>query len=183
AGDPAGAGTPGQGATAGYTSVGGRTGAGASFLGGGQATTDSNGLATSPPLQANGSPGRFTAVASTDGATALVTYSLDNQAAVDTLSAVGSSAQSATIDSRYSKPLRVRLLGSDGQPLEGAGIPFTLGAATAGGGAAAGATFLGGAAEATAVTNAKGLATSPAILANETPGRFTATVTVTGFAT
>jgi adhesin/invasin len=177
-------GNPVQGATVNFTIVPGPTSAAASFLGSGQATTDSNGIATSPPLQANGSPGRFTAVASTDGATAVLTYSLDNRAAADTLKAVGASSQSATIDSRYPRPLRVRLLGPDGQPLEGAGITFTLGAAAGGGGGgAAGATFAGGAAAATAVTNANGLAASPAILANETPGRFTATVTVTGSAT
>ncbi len=182
------AGNPVQGAIVSFSIVAGPTGAAAGFLGGGPATatTDSNGLATSPPLQANGSPGRFAAVASTDGVTAVATYSLDNHAAADTLSAVGSIAQSATIDSRYPRPLTARLLDADGQPIEGAGVTFTLGAAAANGGgaggAAAGASFLGGAGEATVLTDANGEATTPPILANATPGDVTATATVMGSA-
>jgi protocatechuate 3,4-dioxygenase beta subunit len=177
-------GNPVQGATVSFSIVPGSTGAGASFLGGGQATaaTDSNGLVTSPPLQANGSPGRFSAVASTDGVTAVAGYSLDNHAAALTLGPVGSASQSATIDSRYARPLTARLLDQDGQPIEGAGVTFTLGAEAANGGGAgavaAGASFVGGAGQATVLTDANGDATTPAILANGTPGAFTATATV-----
>jgi protocatechuate 3,4-dioxygenase beta subunit len=166
-----------------FSIVPGSTGAGATFLGGGQATavTDANGVATSPPLQANGSAGRFSAVASTDGVTAVADYSLDNHAAALTLGAVGSSSQSATIDSRYARPLTARLLDQDGQPIEGAGVTFTLGAEAAnGGGAAAGASFVGGAGQVTVLTDPNGDATTPAILANGTPGEFTATATVMG---
>jgi protocatechuate 3,4-dioxygenase beta subunit len=176
-------GNPVQGATVSFSIAVGPTGAGAGFPGGGQATatTDSNGLATSPPLLANGSPGRFTAVASTDGVTAVAGYSLDNHAAASTLSAVGSTAQSATIDSRYARPLTARLLDPDGQPIEGAAVTFTLGAATANGGdGASGASFLGGAGQATILTDPNGIATTPPILANAIPGAFTATATVAG---
>jgi hypothetical protein len=182
-------GDPVQGATVSFSIVPGSTGAGASFLGGGQATatTDSSGLATSPPLQANGSPGRFSAVASTDGVTALAGYSLDNHAAAYTLSTVDSATQSATVDSRYAKPLTARLLDQDAQPIEGANVTFTLGAeaagAGAGGAAAAGASFVGGASQATVLTDPNGEATTPAILANATPGEFTATATVMGSTT
>jgi adhesin/invasin len=182
-------GNPVQGATVSFSIVAGPTGAAASFLGGGQATatTDSNGIATSPPLQANGSPGRFTAVASTEGVAAVAVYSLDNHAAAYTLGAVASTTQSATVDSRYPRPLTARLLDADGQPIEGATITFTLGAeAASGGGAAggtaAGASFIGGAGQASVLTDPNGQATTPPILANATPGAFTATATVTGFA-
>jgi protocatechuate 3,4-dioxygenase beta subunit len=180
-------GNPVQGATVSFSIVPGSTGAGATFLGGGQATatTDSNGLASSPPLQANGSPGSFTAVASTDGVAAVAGYSLDNHAAAYTLGAVGSTSQSATIDSRFARPLTARLLDQDGQPIEGASVTFTLGAAAASGGggagtASAGASFVGGAGQATVLTDANGQATTPPILANATPGPFTATATVMG---
>ena len=181
------AGNPVQGAIVSFSFVPGTTGAGASFLGGGQATatTDSNGLATSPPLQANGSPGRFTAVASTGGVTTVATYNLDNHAAHAALGAVGPTAQSATIDSRYPKPLTARLVDQDGRPVEGAAVTFTLGAATGGGGGAAaapGASFLGGTGQATVLTDANGEATTPPILANDTPGEFTATATAVGAA-
>jgi hypothetical protein len=175
---------PVQGAVVSFSIVPGSTGAGASFLGGGQASaiTDANGVATSPPLQANGSPGRFSAVASTDGVTAVAGYSLDNHAAALTLGAVGSSFQSATIDSRYARPLTARLLDQDGQPIEGAGVTFTLGseAANGGGADAAGASFVGGTGQVTVLTDQNGDATTPAILANGTPGEFTATATVAG---
>jgi adhesin/invasin len=186
-------GNPVQGVTVSFSIVPGTTGAGAAFLGGGQAaaTTDSNGFATSPPLQANGSPGRFTAVASVDGIATVASYSLDNHAVTYALSAVGGPRQSATVGGRYPRPLRARLLDAAGQPVEGASITFTLGAAAAsggnggggGGGGAAGATFLGGAAEATVLTDANGVATTPPLLANDTPGAFTATATVAGSST
>jgi adhesin/invasin len=183
-------GNPVQGAIVSFSIVAGSTGAGASFLGAGQATatTDSNGLATSPALQANSSPGRFTAVAATDGIPAVASYSLDNHAAASTFSAVGSITQSATVDSRYPRPLTARVLDADGQPIEGASIAFTLGSAAANagagaGGIAAGASFLGGVSQATVLTDENGLATTPPILANGTPGAFTATATVMGSVT
>ena len=111
------AGNPVQGATVGFAVVPGATGAGASFLGGGQATTDSNGLATSPPLEANGSPGRFSAVASTDGVAAVATYTLDNQAADYTLSAVGVTTQTAAVNSRFGQPLQARVTDPGGNPV------------------------------------------------------------------
>ena len=184
-------GSPVEGAIVSFSVVAGATGAGASFLGGGPATatTDSEGVATSPPLVANGTPGRFSATASTDGGAAVATYSLDNHAAANKLGAVGSTTQSATVDSRYPLPLTARLLDSDGQPIDAASITFTLGAAAANGGgagaggAAAGASFLGGASQATVLTDVNGLATTPPILANATPGAFTATATVIGSTT
>ena len=183
------AGNPVQGAIVSFSVVLGTTGAGASFLGGGQVTsaTDSSGMATSPPLQANGSPGRFTAVASTGGVTVVATYDLDNHAAVAALGAVGATAQSATIDSRYPKSLNARLVDQDGRPVEGAAVTFTLGAAAGGGGgggaAAPGASFPGGTDQATVLTNANGEATTPLFLANDTPGKFTATATAVGATT
>ena len=184
-------GNPVQGAIVDFSIVPGPTGAGAGFLAGGPATatTDSNGIATSPPLVANGSPGRFTGIASTDGVAAVASYSLDNHAAVVALDAVGSTTQSATVDSRYAMPLTARLLDADGQPIEGAAITFTLGAAAAsggggsGGGGSAGASFVGGAAQATVLTDPNGEATTPPLLANDTPGEFTATATVSGSTT
>ena len=181
------AGNPVQGAIVSFSVVPGTTGAGASFLGGGQgtSTTDSNGVATSPPLQADETPGRFTAVASTGGVTVVATYNLDNHAAVAALGAVGATAQSATIDSRYPKPLTARLVDQSGRPVEGAAVTFTLGAANGGGGGAAapGASFPGGTGQATVLTDANGEAATPLFLANDTPGEFTATATAVGATT
>jgi hypothetical protein len=175
-------GNPVQGATVSYSIVPGSTGASASFLSGAQAaaTTDSNGLATSPPVVANGSPGRFTAVASTDGLAAVTTYTLDNHAAAETLTAASGSVQSASIDSRYGRPLTARMHYAGGRPIEGAAVTFTLGSESGTGGA--GAAFGDGTNQAAAVTDVNGVATSPRFTANGTPGRFTATAASAGVA-
>ncbi len=166
-----------QGAAVSFSIVPGITGAGASFLGGqGTATTNSNGIATSPPLLANGSPGRFAATASTDGLSAVATYTLDNHAAPMTIETTATSDPIATVDSRYRTPLQARVLDAGGQPVEGASVTFSVQPS----GSGAGATFVGGAMQATEATDANGLATSPPLLANKTAGRYIATATAAG---
>ncbi len=169
-------GNPVQGASVTFAILPGTTGATANFLGGApSATTDSNGLATSPPLVANGVPGRFSATASTDGVSAVATYTLDNHATTTTLQTSTHNA-SATVDSRYRSSLQARLLDANGQPIEGAIITFAIAAADNG----AAANFLGGAGQATALTDANGLATAPPLIADKTAGSFTATATALG---
>ena len=170
----------------------GPSGAGASFSSGGaQATadTDGNGTASSPPLVANGTPGPFTATATVSGISGVVSFSLDNHAAVYTLKATSQTAQQATINSRFAAPLQVQVLNDAGQPIEGETVSFTLGTGPSGAGAAflggggggdQGGAGGGGGSSATAVTDANGQAVSPAFVANGTAGRFTATATVSG---
>jgi protocatechuate 3,4-dioxygenase beta subunit len=164
----------------------GPTGASASFLGGGAqttASTKSDGLATSPPLVANASPGRFTAAASTTDLPTPATFNLSNHAAAETLATVDTAPQEAAVGTRYPRPLRARVLDAGGQPIEGVTVTFTLPQTSSG----AGATFLGGSNQATLggsnqatdVTAANGRASSPPLLANSTAGRFTATATAT----
>jgi hypothetical protein len=169
-----------QGVTVTFSLGTGSSGAGASFLGGGaQATarTDASGLATSPAVVANGTPGRFTATASVEDVSGLVSFSLDNHAAAYSIKAPGRADQTATINGRFPAPLQVQVLDEAGQPIEGATVTFTVATGPSG----ATAAFLGGAgAEATALTDVSGNAHSPALVANGTPGRFTATATVPG---
>ncbi|MEA3059517.1 MAG: hypothetical protein QOE50_929, partial [Sphingomonadales bacterium] len=66
-------------------------------------------------------------------------------------------------------------LDANGQPIEGATVTFAITAADNG----AAANFLGGAGQATALTDANGLATAPPLIANKTAGSFTATATAT----
>jgi protocatechuate 3,4-dioxygenase beta subunit len=156
----------------------GPTGASASFLGGAnQATalTDANGLATSPPLVANGSPGRFTASASTAGVTAAAVFNLTSHAVATKVSAT-TKEQRATVTTRYPQPLKARVLDASGQPIEGASVTFTLTAAAGG----AGASFADGATQATELTDATGQATSPPLVANKTAGSFTAGASTAG---
>ena len=171
-------GNPVQGASVTFAVVPGTTGASAAFLGGQpSATTDSSGLATSPALVANGVPGRFTATASTDGVSTVVTYTLDNRADATTLRMTSTTrGRKATVDTRYGSPLRARLLDSRGQPIEGATVTFAVAASDNG----ATATFAGATGQATALTDAHGLATAPPLVANKTAGTFSATVTALG---
>lgn len=173
-------GAPVQGVAVTFALGTGPSGAGASFLGGGPqatATTDASGLATSPPVLANGTPGPFTATASVAGVSGVVTFTLDNHAAVYKLSAAGPAQQTAAIGRRFAAPLQVQVLDEAGRPIEGATVAFALATGPAG----AAASFVGGAgAQATAVTDEAGKASSPAFVANGTPGRFTATATVSG---
>lgn len=173
-------GNPVQGAVVSFSIVPGVTGAGASFLGGAaQATTDSDGVATAPPLLANGTPGKFTAVATTEGLAAVASFALDNHAATMTVAAVSTSDPATAVDTQYRDRLAVHVLDASGQPVEGLTVTFALPAATTG----AGATFVSGAAQAMVVTDVNGVATAPALVANKVSGAFTATATVPGAAT
>jgi protocatechuate 3,4-dioxygenase beta subunit len=172
-------GLPVQGVTIVFSLGAGTSGAGASFLGGAaqaSVVTNSAGQATSPAVVANGTPGRFTATASTAGVSAVATYSLDNHATRTTLAAVAPSSQTATVGRRYALPLQVRVLDATGSPIEGASVTFALASATGG----AGASFVGGGTQATALTDENGQATSPPLVANATAGRFGASATAAG---
>jgi protocatechuate 3,4-dioxygenase beta subunit len=174
-------GRPVQGASVIFSLGTGATGAGATFLGGGaQATetTKANGQATSPPFVANGTPGRFTAIASTSGVSTGATYTLVNHAASTAISATPRQAGTATVGTRYRQPLTARVSDANGRPIEGASVTFTLTAAATG----AGASFPSGESQATQLTGANGRATSPPLVANKTAGSFTATASVTGSA-
>src|SRR5262249_23273855 len=171
-----------QGATVTFSIATGTTGASASFLGGSAqttATTKSDGQATSPPLVANASSGRFTAAASTTDLATPATFSLTNHAAANTLATIDTAPQAAAVGTRYLRPLRARVLDPNGQPIEGITVTFTLPQASTG----AGASFLGGSNQATALTDASGRASSPALLANAAARRIAATGTATGSAT
>ena len=171
-------GSPVQGVSVSFSLGTGPYGAGATFLGGtAQATalTNASGVATSPPFVANATPGRFTATAATSGVSGVASYDLDNHAAANTI-ATTQAAQSATVGSRFREPLQARVLDPSGQPLEGVTVTFSLATGTGG----AGATFLGGAAQATALSDEDGRASSPAFVANATAGTFTAIASAAG---
>jgi protocatechuate 3,4-dioxygenase beta subunit len=170
-------GNPVQGATVTFSIIPGPTGASANFLGGAPSvTTDSNGLATSPALVANSVPGRFSATASTDGLSTVAMYTLDNHAATAALQTASAHDLTAIVDGRYRSSLQARLLDSGGQPIEGATVTFAITPADNG----ASGNFLGGTGQATALTDANGLATAPPLVANKTAGAFTATATALG---
>jgi protocatechuate 3,4-dioxygenase beta subunit len=192
-----GTGRPVQGATVTFSlgpGVGGAGGGGASpsasFPGGAsQATevTDASGTATSPAFTANATPGRFSATATTSGTPDAASFALDNLAGRSpTLAVIGASGRSAAVGAHYARPLQVRVRDGSGEPVEGASVTFTLGAGGAGGAGgssgSAGASFVGGQAQASATTDAAGIATSPRLVANTVAGTFVATATTNGTA-
>jgi hypothetical protein len=67
-------------------------------------------------------------------------------------------------------PLQVLVRDAYGQPVKGASVAFSLGTGPTG----AGASFLAGGGQASALSDANGLATSPPFLANASSGRFLA---------
>ena len=165
-----------QGAAVSFSVVPGATGAGGTFLGAGNAMTNADGIATSPPLLANGVPGKFAATASTGGLSSIAMFSLDNHAAGMTVSIVTRSDPAATVDTHYRDRLQARIVDATGQPVEGAMVTFAIAAAENG----ASASFLAGGTQATALTDTDGRATSPALVANKTAGAFTATASTAG---
>jgi hypothetical protein len=169
-------GHPVQGVTVAFTLTTGSSGASASFLTGGpqaSATTDADGVATSPLLAANSSPGRFDATASTPDLASAATFTFDNRAAADILVRLNGATRTAKVHQRYRRRLEARLLDQHGQPIEGATVTFTIATAASG----ASASFAGGSNQAIALTNAGGRATSPSLTANTKAGWFTATAT------
>jgi protocatechuate 3,4-dioxygenase beta subunit len=172
-------GQPVQGATVNFVLGAGIFGAGAGFVGGGaQATarTDSSGQATSPPFMANNVAGPFPATASVEGISEPVVYALRNLATKTMIASTSRVTQTATVAAGFRRPLQARVLDGAGRPLEGATVTFSLGASAGG----AGASFVGGGTQATGLTDASGVATSPLFRAGNTAGSFTAIATTTG---
>jgi adhesin/invasin len=161
-------GNPVQGASVSFTVVPGADGAGGTFLAAAQGvTTGSDGVATAPPLLANGVAGTFMVTASTDGLSSIATFTLQNVQTYATLSATTTS-HVAHVGGRFA-PLVVRLVDASGKPVQGAMVSFAVDASQGG----PGATFLGGLALATATTDMNGVAASPALVAGKVSGRFT----------
>jgi adhesin/invasin len=145
--------------------------------------TDANGSAQAPAFTANDIPGSYTVTASSSYGS--VTFNLTNTAAgvAATITAEAPLSEAAFTGATYNKPLQVRVLDANGNPVEGVTVNFTLGSGSGGAGSgaqAAGASFAGGQSQASAQTNASGLATSPPLTADSTPGRFTATAATAG---
>jgi protocatechuate 3,4-dioxygenase beta subunit len=93
-----------------------------------------------------------------------------------TVSRVTRSDPTATVETHYRDRLQARVVDAAGQPLEGATVTFAIAAAAD----SAGASFLDGGTQATALTGTDGRAISPVLVANKTAGAFTATASTPG---
>jgi|HubBroStandDraft_6_1064221.scaffolds.fasta_scaffold07047_2 protocatechuate 3,4-dioxygenase beta subunit len=149
----------------------------------------SSGAVMAPTFTANAIAGSYTITASSQFGT--VTFALTNTAAgtPGRLAALSPLKQTATVGSGYRRALAVQVLDGNGNPVAGVSVTFTLSASTSpsacgtssgssGAGSGADASFPGGASEASATSNAAGVATSPALSANAEAGTFAASAAI-----
>jgi hypothetical protein len=150
------------------------SGASGTFAGGANtAVTNSQGIA-SASFTPNGTAGSYTVLATVPGVSTPARFSLTNQAGSPaTIAATGGVSQSVTINTAFPVLLQATVSDSGGNPVSGAIVTFAAPAAGASGTFAA-----GGGTTTTAVTNAQGVATAPALTANGITGSFTVTASV-----
>ncbi len=163
------------GSTTGATGAG----AGASFLARGAqatATTGASGIATSPPLTANGVAGTFKATATLSGTTDVVQFTLRNRAGSPTTITTGVAArESATVDDRFAIPLAVTVTDAEHNPAPGVEVTFTAPVSGASGSFATGSRRRRAA---TTRTDAAGVAVAPPLIANGEQGGYIVMATV-----
>jgi len=138
--------------------------------------TDATGTATAPIFTANGTAGDYTVEADSAYGSALLYLSNTASGVPASVTVTGATTQKQRVDGQYAEPLQAQVLDANGQPVQGATVTFSLGTGATG----AGASFLGGGAQASETTNANGQAISPLFAANAKTGSFAATATVTG---
>jgi protocatechuate 3,4-dioxygenase beta subunit len=139
--------------------------------------TDSQGVATAPPFTANYTFGNYTVDAHSDYGTVELSLSNTANGLPASITATATTNQEAPVNGSYAQPLQARVTDANGNPVQGANVTFAILPGTTG----ASASFAGG--EPSATTGSNGLATSPALVANGVPGRFTATASTAGVST
>ncbi len=156
------------------------TGAAATFAGGlnsATAVTDVDGVATAPALTANATEGSYTVTASVTALAAVAEFELSNLSAVqlpNSITAVAGDGQTAMIGTQFASTLQAQVQDSNGLPIAGIDVTFTLPEGLAS------ATFEGGTTTAVAATDSNGIATSPLLTASATAGSYEATASVAG---
>lgn len=168
-------GNPINGITVTYTAPG----AGASGLFGGSATgtatTNASGIASSPAFTANGTTGSYSVTGGIGTAIPTVAYSLTNTGPAASIAATAGTPQNTLAGQAFATPLQATVKDSNGTPVFGVTVTFTVVANNGTSG-----TFPGNATSATATTNISGQATAPTLTANSTGGTFTVNATVSG---
>jgi hypothetical protein len=140
------------------------------------ATTDLNGIATSPAFMANGTSGAYVVTASVPGVIRPANFSLTNTTgAPASVTAISGTPQSAPINTPFAAPLVVTVFDSGQNPVSGVTVTFTAPPSEASG------IFTDTASTVTtAISNASGSATSAVFTANGTAGPYTVTAMIAG---
>jgi len=152
----------------------------ATFPGGATATvtTNAQGVATAPSLTAGTTAGAFTVTASAPGAGTPATFALTNDAgAPASVTATAGTPQSAPVTTTFPVTLTVLVADRYGNAVPQVTVTFTAPASGASG------TFAGGGTNVTIPTSAQGVASAPALTANDTTGGYSVTATVSGVGT
>ncbi|ERR1700722_1500291 len=157
--------SPSAGAGGTFGSVGGSLTA--------SATTDANGIATSPVFYANGNVGTYNVIAASPSTQSTATFFMSNTLQPVPISVSGGSLQSTTEGTQFATPLSVTVLDGSGNAVSNLVVTFTAPAFTvssAGVPSAASGTFAdSGSNITTAITGSNGVATAAAFTANALP--------------
>jgi protocatechuate 3,4-dioxygenase beta subunit len=178
-------GRPVEGVTVTFTLQQATGGPGATFQDGStqaSATTNIHGQATSPPLQANSTAGRFSATASANGSKKPISYMLRNAAGpAASITAGAANGESTSTGSRFPIRLAVTVADKDGNPLPGAIVAF---AAPASGPSGSFSHSLSGREVTSRIVrvraNSEGIALAPVFIANARAGGYAVTARTGG---
>ena len=149
-------------------------------LGGGtlSQTTDVNGVATFADLTANTKAGTHTVATTAPSVTTPASFTLTNTAgAPGNITAMAGTPQSAPVTTTFPVTLAVLVADLNGNAVPQVTVTFTAPASGASG------TFAGGGTNVTIPTSAQGVASAPALTANDTTGGYSVTATVSGVGT
>jgi hypothetical protein len=151
-------------------------GAGGTFAGTGSAkvTTNGEGVATAPPLAANGTSGDFYVNVLDDKTGIRQALFLHNfvPASGDPISAVGGAQQGTPVNKPFTTPLSAKVTDDKNKAVANVTVYFQVVTEND-----AAASFQGSSA---CLTNSDGIATSPVLIANGSAGSYTVTASVAG---
>jgi hypothetical protein len=136
------------------------------------------GIATAPALMANTQAGTFTIAATVAGVAGAADFSLTSVAGpVAALVASAGNSQSTVVGKAYQTALVAQVADQDHNSLQAGGVKVTFTIVPSG---RVSGSFAGGKSSVTVTTNAQGIATAPALMANTHAGSFTVTATAAG---
>lgn len=171
------AGNPVSGASVTFLAPGGASGLFAGGLSTVTVITDPNGVATAPIFTANTVAGTYFVTARSPGATPANFTLTNSPGSAASVSATVGFSRSTLVNTLYFTAFQATVRDSFGNPVPGTLVTFTAP------GSGASGTFPGASLQATATSNASGIAVAPAFTANSIAGTFTVAATVVGVAT
>jgi hypothetical protein len=130
-------------------------------------TTNSMGVATSPPFFANSTVGTYNVIASTGGTNSTATFALSNTLVPAPVSASSGTPQSAVFSTGYANAMSATVLDAGGKPVAGIEVTFTVNPAADGAGGYFGYSNMS---TLTIMTNSSGVANAGTFTANSTVG-------------